>query len=108
MQCPYCQEAWSCSHLLLTVDKTFRTADAGPLANAFNSRWNQTCEEGGDNFDEYEPFEQLLEEACDLADTVEEYEHEGGPGMSSDYVALYTKAPDQTAEIVAKFLTADE
>jgi hypothetical protein len=38
-QCPYCASANDCAHLLLLVDRTFRTAEGGALMRAFDDRW---------------------------------------------------------------------
>ena len=101
--CPFCGSEHSCEHVLLLVDKTFRTADGGVLMNAFNKRWRALCEAGGDDFDEREPFDNLLEEVNSLADTATDYDHEGGPGMSSAYVIYYLESVTTAQDVVARF-----
>lgn len=78
--CPYCQGDDQCTHLLVSVNTTFRSADAGVLSRSFNKRWSEICEEGGDDFDEREPFEDLLSEVDNLADAVCEFDIDAGPG----------------------------
>ncbi|SEN95319.1 hypothetical protein SAMN05216404_10916 [Nitrosospira multiformis] len=61
-ECSYCASSDECAHVLLIVDRTFRTAEGGVLIDAFNERWSKLCEDGGDDFEEREPFENLLDE----------------------------------------------
>jgi len=103
-ECPYCSSANGCSHILLLVDKTFRTAEGGALMLAFNDRWSNLCEDGGDDFDEREPFESLLEEVDSLADSSADYDHEGGPGMSSSYSIYYVQSAERAKDAVARFI----
>jgi len=92
--CPYCQSTVDCPHLLLLVDKTFRTAEGGLLYEAFNNRWSELSETHCDDpdFDERECFDELLEEIEDLASCSIPYDHEGGPGMSSSYEVHYVSS----------------
>jgi hypothetical protein len=102
-ECPYCSHANGCAHLLLLVDKTFRTAEGGSLMRAFNERWSKLCEDGGDDFDEREPFNRLLDEVDFYADSSAEYDHEAGPRMSSSYSVYYVESPDKAVYAVARF-----
>jgi hypothetical protein len=101
--CPFCGSQDSCEHLLLLVDQTFRTAEGGAMFAAFNTRWSEICEAGGDDFDEREPFEQLLDEVDSLAEASQEYDFEGGPGMSSTYVAYYIESPERVQTAAQNF-----
>ena len=102
-RCPYCLSEDDCEHLLLLVDITFRTAEGGILMDRFNARWHELCEAGGDSFDEYEPFNTLLEDVDRLAERQIEYDFEGGPGMSSSYVGYYIKTLEKSKEALSKF-----
>src|ERR1022692_4531296 len=96
VECPFCGAAYGCEHELLVVDATFRTAERGVLMDAFNDRWSAICEAGGDDFDESEPFGNLLEEVEALADESTEVDQEEGPGQSSEIVVYWAKnAKDQ-------------
>jgi hypothetical protein len=106
--CPYCSSADECVHVLLAVDRTFRTADGGVLMNAFNERWSRLCEDGGDDFDEREPFENLLEEVDAVADFSTEYDSEGGPGMSSACAIYYVESADKAKDAMARFLNGND
>ena len=102
-RCPYCSQAGGCDHVLLVVDTTFRSADGGPLMKAFNDRWSRLCEEGGDDFDEREPFEELLDEVDACADSSTEFDLEGGPGMSSSYSIYYVESANKAEYAVSRF-----
>lgn len=90
--CPFCGSRGIAGTWLLVVDKTFRTAEGGLLMSAFNERWSALQEAGGENFDEREPFDSLLEEIDSLADAALDSDHEGGPGMSSSYVTYFASS----------------
>src|SRR5450631_2008136 len=97
-ECPFCGAEFGCEHELLGIDATFRTAERGVLVDAFNDRWSALCEAGGDDFDEREPFDNLLEEVEALADEFTEVDQDGGPGQSSEIVVYWAKnAKDQLA-----------
>jgi hypothetical protein len=106
--CPYCSCSGECSHVLLVVDKTFRTAEGGVLMKSFNARWSKLCEEGGDDFDERESFENLLEEVDSFADSSADLDHEGGPGMSSAYAIYYGESAEMADAAVARFVMGGE
>jgi hypothetical protein len=106
-ECPYCSSLSDCSHVLLLVDTTFRTAEGGVLMRAFNDRWGKLCEKGGDDYDERESFNGLLDEVDACADSSAEYDHEGGPGMSSSYSIFYVESADAAQEAVARFASGD-
>jgi hypothetical protein len=104
-ECPYCSSNDECGHVLLAVDRTFRTAEGGVLMEAFNDRWSRLCEEGGDDFDEREPFENLLEEVDSCADSSTDHHHDGGPGMSSSYSIYYVESAENADAAVASFVS---
>jgi len=93
--CPFCHTFDNCLHLLLLVDKTFRTAEGGTLMEAFNHRWYEIREEYVDdhNFDEKEAFDELIDDVSYASDVIKEYEHEGGPGNSSTYQIFFCETP---------------
>ena len=101
--CPYCASTDDCTHLLLLVDKTFRTAVGGLLFDAFNARWSEICEAGGDDFDEREPFDDLLDQVHGLADDFNEYEIDGGPGSFCDYAVFYSKSETSATAAIERF-----
>lgn len=75
---------------------------------AFNDRWSKLCEEGGDDFDEREPFDNLLEEVDSWADWSSDYDHEGGPGMSSSYAIYYVESADKVKKAIASLASEDQ
>jgi hypothetical protein len=83
-RCPYCRRTDGCSHLLLMVDTTFRRAEGGTLMDAFNVRWSKifTQFESDPAFDECAQFDALLSEVNSMADAMNEYDYESGPGSS--------------------------
>jgi hypothetical protein len=92
--CPYCASTDDCPHLLLLVDKTFRAAVGGSLMDAFNEHWFEICETGGNDFDEREPFDGLLDQVHGLADDFNEYDVDGGPGSFCEYAVYFSKSKD--------------
>ena len=102
--CPYCSSTERCPHLLLLVDKTFCHADGGPLMEWFNTRWDCLCEDVADgaDFDESEALNVLLSEIEACADDATEYEHEGSPGGSSNYVIFFGESADKVREITKR------
>lgn len=107
-ECPYCGSSDCCAHLLLLVDLTFHSAEGGSLMAAFDRRWAELCDAGGDELDEGEAFAALLEEVAACADSSEEYEYEGGPGMSSSYAVYFIKTPARVEQAVARFRSAGD
>jgi len=108
-ECPFCHTTDSCSHLLLLVDKTYRTADGGPLMKAFNDRWHAIWEENtnedgdaNEDFDEREYFEGLVEEVQSLADITNTHDHEGGGG-SSEYQLFFCETPENIKAAILSF-----
>lgn len=73
--------------------------------DAVNERWSALCEDGGEDFDEYEPFEDLLEEVDSYADWSTEYDYEGGPGMSSTYAIYYIDSADKAKKGLVRFVS---
>lgn len=102
--CPYCAKSSGCEHVLLVVDRTFRTAEGGTCMDGFNQRWSMLFDDADDDFDEREAFETLLEEVDAVADFSTEFDFEGGPGMSSGYSVYYVKSTEDAHDAVARFL----
>jgi hypothetical protein len=102
--CPFCGSDGDCAHLLLVVDRTFRTAEGGILMEAFNARWSACFD--GDDFDEGEAFDELLEEVDSLSDAMTVHVHEGGPGMSSAYSTYFVSSKVKAKNALAKFAGA--
>ena len=101
-ECPFCHTTNDCLHLLLIVDKTFRTADGGSLKESFNSYWYAIREENTNDdgeidkdFDERESFEELIEEVDSLSDATNRYDHEGAPGCSSEYQLFFCETQEK-------------
>lgn len=101
--CPYCHASSGCQHLLLLVDTTFRTAEGGPLMNDFNKQWSELCKAGGEDFDEREPFQELLDCVDCYANATNEYDFEGGPGQSSSYIAYFVDQDKNIDQITRAF-----
>jgi hypothetical protein len=101
--CPYCGSADDCHHLLLFVDKTFRAAVGGLLMDAFNEHWFEICEAGGDDFDEREPFDDLLDQVHGLADDFKEYDVDSGPGSFCEYAVYFSKSETSATAAVERF-----
>ena len=72
---------------------------------AFNERWSALQEAGGDEFDEREPFDNLLDEVDSLADSSLGGDHEGGPGMSSTTVTYFASSQARAKKALAQFLS---
>lgn len=106
-RCPYCLSGNECVHLLLCVDKTFRTAEGGLLMSAFNERWSQIEEASEDpNFDERASFQTLLEKVDSLANMSADWDFEGGPGRSSAYELFYSKSEAHAQDALERFIAA--
>lgn len=101
--CPYCHASSGCQHLLLLVDTTFRTAEGGPLMDDFNKQWSGLCEAGGDDFDEREPFQDLLDCVDSYANATNEYDFDGGPGQSSSHIAYFVDPENNIDQIIKAF-----
>jgi hypothetical protein len=103
-RCPYCRTTESCGHLLLMVDTTFRHAEGGLLYDAFNTKWALTIEEANDaDFDEREPFDDLLEHVDSLADTMVEASPDSAPGMSSNISYYFCSSKKKTIKALKEF-----
>jgi hypothetical protein len=79
---------------------------------AFNDRWHaiwaENRNEDGDaneDFDEREYFEELVEEVESLADITNRYDHEGGPGNSSEYQLFFCETPGKIKAAILSFET---
>jgi hypothetical protein len=101
--CPYYASTDDCPHLLLLVDKTFRAAVGGSLMDAFNDHWFEICQTSGDDFDEREPFDDLLDQVHGLADDFNEYEVDGGPGSFCDYAVYFSKSETSATAAIERF-----
>ncbi len=101
--CPFCGTINNCLHLLLLVDKTFRKADGGILRKSFNNRWSGICDENGEDFDEREFFDVLLEKVESIADVMINFECDEMPGMSSDNVIFFLKDEESLKKAVDSF-----
>jgi hypothetical protein len=58
-----------------------------------------------DDFNEQEPFEELLDEVDACADSSTEFDLEGGPGVSSSYSIYYVKSADKARSAVARLVS---
>lgn len=97
--CPFCGK-FGCDHLLISIDESFRWASAGPLAHAFNARWSDLTEAGGDDFDETEPWFDLIAE-CQEYGYPDEYYGDSGPGTATNVLDLYCPTHDKVRDAVA-------
>ena len=109
-ECPFCHTTNDCLHLLLFVNKTFRTANSGELREAFNTRWYAIREENTDDdgdidedFDKRESFEELIEEVESLSDTTNRYDYEGGPGCSSECQLFFCETQEKIKTAILSF-----
>lgn len=103
--CPFCQKTENCDHFLLTVDRTFRTAEGGPIYDTFNSKWSDRFADQSEDeeLDEREAFEELLEEVECLADAQIGSSPDSAPGMSSAYVSFFCSSKKRTQSATKKF-----
>jgi hypothetical protein len=69
--CPYCDSTVDCPHLLLVVDTTFRSAEAGVLMEPFNSRWF-ALQQANPDTSERELFDSLLDEVEALSGAIDQ------------------------------------
>ena len=90
--CPHCVSTDDCPHVLMLVDKTFRTAAGGSLMKAFNARWSEICEAGGDDFDEYEHFDDMLDQVHGLADDFNKYAVDDGLGSFCENAVYFSES----------------
>jgi hypothetical protein len=104
--CPYCRSIHSCTHLLLSVDVTFRETQGGALSEVFDSKWRGLCvdQEENPDFPESDVYDELLlqvENICDYDliwdgfDTV--------PGMSSSYQIYWCKDETSIKDAIDNF-----
>ena len=104
IRCPFCDTTDNCDHLLLLVDETFRQAEGGLLYEAFNKRWAKIVREADDpDFDEREPFDELLEEVNSLSDSELSASTDSAPGMSSNYSYFFCSSKIKTLAALKKF-----
>lgn len=105
IRCPFCQKMQGCDHFLLIVDLTFRTAEGGPIYDAFNSKWSDRSADQSENeeFNERDAFEELLEEVECLADAQVGGYQDSAPGMSSAYSSFFCSSKKRTQSAVKKF-----
>lgn len=100
--CPYCEAARICDHLLLELDESTRTVDAGPLdglaqnlKDALDNRVYCMRTQGhpvNPNLDGFNRLRTVIEEVADVSLT---RCHEGGPGRSLVLSAHYTQTPER-------------
>ena len=107
-KCPYCQKEDSCEHLLLLVNLTFRNAGNGPLFDKFEARWREIQHEYGDDFDESEFFDELLNDVSGLSDAENFWDFEGGPGQSCSYHAFYCQNDISIKKAIDTFYVRSE
>lgn len=106
IHCPFCKTTDSCDHLLLMVDLTFRHAEGGLLYDAFNARWSKIVETADDpDFDEREPFDDLLQEVDSLADSELSSSQDGMPGMSSSYNYYFCSSKKKSLIALKAFIS---
>jgi hypothetical protein len=105
--CPYCHTSENCDHLLLMVDRTFRNAEGGLLYEAFNNRWADIMGKADDpDFEEGEPFDELLEEVDSLSDSELTSSPDSAPGMSSTYSFYFCNSKKKALAAVKLFVSA--
>ena len=88
--------------MLVHIDLTFRRAEGGGLVETLNKKWDQITEEGGDDFDEYEPWEELIEMCLGVGDFDETYGLDFGPGAFSKYTDVFCSSSERVADSVRK------
>ena len=104
IRCPFCDTTDTCEHLLLVIDQTFRHAEGGVLYEAFNEKWSKIVEDADDpDLNEYEPFEDLLQEVDSLSDAELTASPDSAPGMSSTYSYFYCGSKKKTMTALKKF-----
>ena len=105
VRCPFCQTTENCDHFLLIVDRTFRTAEGGPIYDTFNSKWSDRSANQPEDkeFDERDAFEELLEEVDCLADAQIGSSQSSAAGMSSAYISFFCCSKKRTQSAVKKF-----
>jgi hypothetical protein len=101
--CPYCDNTVDCPHLLLVVDTTFRSAEAGVLMEPFNSRWFALQQSNPDT-DERELFDSLLDEVEALAGAIDQSTHDSVPGLSSAYRYYYVSSARKAKAAMRSFV----
>lgn len=106
--CPYCTSIDDCQHLLLFIDKTFRVAVGGSLMDTFNVRWFEICEAGGDDFDDCEPFNDLLGQVRGLSDDFNEYgvyvDFDVGPDFFCKYAVYFSESDNSKMNAFKTFI----
>jgi hypothetical protein len=105
LRCPFCQTTDNCDHFLITVDRTFRIAEGGPIYETFNSKWSDRSanQSEDEEFDEHDAFEELLEEVECLADEQVGSSPNSAPGMSSAYISFFCSSKKRTQSAIKKF-----
>jgi hypothetical protein len=108
VHCPYCDTTESCDHLLLVVDKTFRLAEGGLLYEAFNTSWAEILEDAVDpDFDESDPFYELLQRVESLADAKKQSSQDSVPGMSSAYDLYFCSSKERAQVALKRFISGE-
>lgn len=108
VHCPYCDTTDNCDHLLLVVDKTFRDAEGGLLYEAFNTSWSEILTDADDpDFDESDPFYELLQRVESLADAKKQSSQDSVPGMSSAYDLYFCSSKRRAQIALKKFISGE-
>lgn len=102
-RCPFCRGTENCDHILLVVDKTFRTAEGGILMHAFNARWSAVFDDAEVEVEEREAFDELLYEVRSLSDAMSSGDNDGAPGMSSAYATYFSRSKEKANAALASF-----
>ena len=101
--CPYCDSTVVCDHTLLIVDIHFQTSEGGTLADAFYERLSEAADEQGANFEDIVCFSELLEEVEAFCDDRNDFVSDGGPGMTTNCRAFYSKNIDGMNAMAEQF-----
>jgi hypothetical protein len=97
------RQQYDCPHVLLLFDKTYRTAVGVSLMKASNARWSEISEAGGDDFDEREPFDDMLDQVHGLAYDFNEYYVDDGPGSFCECSFYFSESESSATAVVQRF-----
>lgn len=73
------------------------------MMDSFNSRWAALVSDAGDDFDERDAFDKLLDEVNALADSAIDYDLEGGPGQSSACAIYHVSSNAKAKSALGQF-----
>jgi len=103
MKCPYCfARKNACEHLLVKIDTTFREAKNGALYEWFSDAWAAILTREGEDCDEANEFDDLLDTVNGHADAEADGVFEGGPGQSSNLRSFYCETKQRVDAAVEK------